>query len=219
MSSAANASKPTSLKSDTPGILLLAVLYLGLALSAISLLCSIIQLVAPDVYSSIEILDGINALLELPMIIAASILFLVWMYQVHVDLKALFKTYRLSKWAAIAGLAIPFYNLWGTWDVFSTLADKLKLQGGQLAEAGSALRFWLPVLYVVTFGVRFLDRLATMPSRLNTSADFSTFALADLGLSVFLWVIWLSMTHVIRRALRHKLTEVQSELAKGAAGA
>src|SRR5436853_1833557 len=71
-------SKVATLKSDTPGTVLLVVLYLGLGLSATTLLCSIVQLVAPEVYSSIEILADINALIELPMLVIAAILFLVW---------------------------------------------------------------------------------------------------------------------------------------------
>jgi hypothetical protein len=211
-------SKVASLKSDTPGTVLLVVLYLGLGLAATALLCSIVQLVAPDVYSSIEIFAAINTLIELPMLAIAAILFLVWMYQVHVDLKLLFKTYPVGKWEALAGLAIPIYNLYGTWNVFSTLADKLKLQGGKLAEEGAALRFWLPVLYVVTIGSRFLDRMATMPERLNVQADFSTLMLINVGLSVFLWVIWLSMVQAIRQAVRYKFTEVQANMAQNTTG-
>jgi len=215
MSNPANA---TSLKSETPGMLLVVYLCLGLAVTSLSLLFSVIQMIAPDVYHSIEILVSIISLTELPMWGIAVILFLIWMYQVHKDLRVIFKTYSITPGGALAQLMIPFYNLWGIWNVFATFADKLKLQGGKLAEASSILRFLLPSLYAVSIAARIADRLLLVQERLNEQTDVSTLMTVTLGLEVLLWVIWLAMTKVIRQAVRYKFTEVQSDLAQKATG-
>jgi hypothetical protein len=85
----------------------------------------------------------------------------------------------------------------------------LKRQGGKLAEEGATLRFWLPVLYVVSFASRILDRVLMMQARLNEQADSSTLLLVSLGLGVFMWFIWFAMVKLIREAVRYRFTEMQ----------
>jgi hypothetical protein len=201
-----------SLRSSAAGTVLIGALYLGIAIASISLLCSLIQLVAPDIYNSIEILDGLNSLIQLLMMVIAALLFLIWMYQLHTDLRLLFKPYPITSGEALAGLAIPVYNLWGTWNVFSTLANRLKSQGGELAEGGSTLRFWLPFLYIVTIASRILSRVLILQERQNEQSDSSTIMLMSLGLDVILWFIWLEMVKVIRQAVSYKFTQVQAHM-------
>jgi hypothetical protein len=190
-----------SLKSDGFAIALLCALYLGAASASIALVCSLLQLLSPGFYESIEVLAGINDLIGLTLSIISIILFLVWMYRLHADLRSLFKRYPISSGQALAQLVIPIYNIWGIWNVFATLSARLRAQGNQLADAGSTLRFWLPVLYVALFGVRFLDRLIVLQERHSEGGISPTLPLVHLALSVFLWFIWVEMTKVIRTAI------------------
>ena len=205
-----------SLKSEAAGTFLVWALCLGLSLASLSLLCSLVQVVNPDLYDSIETLDGIISLSQLVVIAAAVVLFLTWMYQLHGDLKSLYRTYPISPGHALASLAIPIYNIWGIWNVFATIADRLKSQGGELAESGGALRFWLPLLYVVTFATRILDRIMSMQERLSGHDGSPTIMLVNVGLTVFLWFIWLEMAKVIRHAVKHKFDSAQEQMARSA---
>jgi hypothetical protein len=70
---------PSRLKSDDTGTVLTAALYSGLALASMSLLFSVIELAAPAFYDSIEILDGINTLIQIPIMVIAVILWFIWL--------------------------------------------------------------------------------------------------------------------------------------------
>jgi hypothetical protein len=205
---------PTS-KSDSLGTILIAYLYVGLAVVSLSLLFSLIELIAPDIYLTIEILDGLTSVIQLLMIGLAAILFLTWMYQVHADLKALFRTYPITSGQALAQLAIPIYNLWGIWNVFATLADRLKSHGGESAAAGSTLRFWLPLLYIVTFATRIVNRFVILEQGQAEHSSPTTLLLVSVGLEVFLWFIWVEMVKVIRQAIRDRFTAVQASVVQG----
>ncbi len=208
-----------SLKSEAAGTFLVYALYLGLALASFSLLCSLVQVLNPELYESIETLDGILTLTHLVMLITAAILFLIWMYQLHAELRTIFRPYPISSGQALASLAIPIYNLWGIWNVFATLADRLKTQGGELAESGGALKFWLPLLYIVIFVSRILNRILTLQEKYSEPESAPTLMLVSAGLEVFLWFIWLEMAKVIRQAVKHKFEKAQEHMAQNASNA
>ena len=73
---------------------------------------------------------------------------LVWLHCLHTVLKWSFKSYPISPWGAVARYVIPFYNLWGIWNIFSTLANHLvKDRGEAVAHKGEKLKRWLTLLY------------------------------------------------------------------------
>lgn len=201
-------SQKLSLKSDGVGILLFAFLWLGIAFKILILLYDLLQMIAPDIYASGEVFEAftvIHYISQLPLYIVTIILFLVWMYLLHRDLKLLFRTYPITPGQALAQLMIPIYNLWGIWNVFSTLTERLRTRGG------AALKHWLPLLYLTGFASRSLNRFLIVKSR-NEEAEISpTLLLITLGIDLFLIVIWLEMTRLIRKSVEYRVKEIEEE--------
>lgn len=206
-----------TLKSESIGNILIAFLWTGLGVSVLSLLFSLSEFLAPDFYTQLAILDAVNVLIQALITVITIILFLVWMYQLHADLKVLFNPYPVSSGEAMAQLIIPFYNLWGIWNVFATLADRLKSKGGQLAGAGSALRFWLPLLYVTGIASRILNRIVLNQSLMDAEQGASTtLILVTVGVDLFLSIIWLQMARIIVEAVKRGAGSREMGMAVGA---
>ncbi|HYP26392.1 MAG TPA: DUF4328 domain-containing protein [Blastocatellia bacterium] len=206
-----------TLKSESIGNILIAFLWTGLGVSVLSLLFSLSEFLAPDFYTQLAILDAVNVLIQALITVITIILFLVWMYQLHADLKVLFNPYPVSSGEAMAQLIIPFYNLWGIWNVFATLADRLKSKGGQLAGAGSALRFWLPLLYVAGIASRILNRIVLNQSLMDAEQGASTtLILVTVGVDLFLSIIWLQMARIIVEAVKRGAGSREMGMAVGA---
>lgn len=209
-----------SLKSEGVGTLLVAFLWLNIAVEILRLLYYLLPAVAPGGYTSSELfetLNDINTISLLPVGAITVILFLVWMYLLHRDMKALFRTYPITPGAAMAQLMIPFYNLWGIWNVFSAMEERLRTRGG------ADLKFWLPLMYVTGFASQVLDRFRMAESRINeasgSSTNSPTLMLVALGVAIFLTIIWLMMTGVIRKSVDHRAKEIEDEKAMAASPA
>ena len=201
-------SQKLSLKSEGVGIILFAFLWLNIAVEVLILLYYLLPIISPDIDTSGEVFEtfiDIHSISQLLLYIITIILFFVWMYLLHSDLKLLFRTYPITPGQALAQLMIPFYNLWGVWNVFSTLAERLRTRGG------AALKYWLPLLYLTTFVSRSLDRFLINKSR-NEEAEISpTLLLITLGVDLFLTIIWLEMTRLIRKSVEYRVKEIEEE--------
>jgi hypothetical protein len=74
---------------------------------------------------------------------------MLWFYSLHTVLKWSFKNYPISPWGSVGRYAFPFYNLWGIWNIFSTLANHLiKERELSVAQKGEQLKRWFPRLYI-----------------------------------------------------------------------
>jgi hypothetical protein len=201
-------SQKLSLKSDGVGILLVVFLWLSIAVKILFLLYDLLQMIAPDTYTSSEIFEVyvvIRYILQLPLHIITVILFLVWMYLLHHDLKILFGTYPLTPGQSLAQLMIPFYNLWGIRNVFSTLGERLKTRGGE------AMKFWLLLLYAIEFVSRALNQFLQNQSGKKETTISPALWFAALGLDLFVTIIWLEMTRLIRKSVEYRAEEIEDE--------
>ena len=114
----------TTLKSDGVAKVLTVILFLGLCLSIFSLFLSIILVTVPSFYAVLKEID--MTLLGFILIPFTIVVFLLWMYRLHHDLREIFKEYPITSGGALARLIIPFYNLWGVWNTFSVLDHYLR---------------------------------------------------------------------------------------------
>ncbi|HEY9620458.1 MAG TPA: hypothetical protein V6C78_08815 [Crinalium sp.] len=79
----------------------------------------------------------------------ATVLFmLLWLHRFHARLRQLFNDYPISPWGAVARFAIPFYNFWGIWNLFTTLARRVGRVNRASAQYGKVLKRWLPIFYI-----------------------------------------------------------------------
>ncbi|NES20847.1 MAG: hypothetical protein F6K41_18415 [Symploca sp. SIO3E6] len=87
------------------------------------------------------------------------VIMLIWLYQLHASLRNHWGKYSISPWGAIARFAIPFYSLWGIWNIFTTLAHQFKSQGGEFINKGESLKSWVLCFYFALFGANICNAI------------------------------------------------------------
>ncbi|MCA0970882.1 DUF4328 domain-containing protein [Halobacillus litoralis] len=97
--------------------------------------------------------EGVIGLVITLVILTYSILFLVWIYRVHKDLQSLDSSYRISPGRALAQILIPIYNLYGLWNVYSTMADYFKEDEPTYEEGrkvGKVIPYYYSLFFITT---------------------------------------------------------------------
>ena len=201
-----------TVKSSWIALMLTILQFVYIGASVLIVLLSILNVVSPSTYADFELANGVLVIVTLLVFLGLLVTFGIWGYVLHGDLKLLFGKYPITPGSAVAQLLVPFYNLWGIWNVFSTLADHLKSKGGDLAEFGSDLRFWLPLLYVITVLARLMDRIVTIQSSHSEDVASPKLLLVSTGIDMILPFIWLMMTRTIGKAVDRLAKQKQSEL-------
>ncbi len=97
-----NFNTASSLKSAGVGRLLV-LLGFGIA----STLLSLLQVIAKPLYQLLGSLDSLVSIVSLFISLTSMIVFLIWLYRFHADLKNLFKEYPITPGGAIARFLIP----------------------------------------------------------------------------------------------------------------
>ena len=198
-------SRTLSLKSDGAGILLVMVLWLNVGLGVASLLLSLLQVMAPDIYTPVRGFQFVRYYSQIPLGVITVILFLVWMFQLHRDLWALFDLYPITPGESLAQLMIPFYHLWGVWYVFWTLAGRLKSYGG------AALKLWLPLLYASGVAIQLLNIFVLKESGDVKVSVSPAMWFTTLGVYLLFSITELEMTRVIRKSVGNRVKEIEGE--------
>ncbi|MCX9086636.1 MAG: HEAT repeat domain-containing protein [Candidatus Methanoperedens sp.] len=195
------------LKSEGAGRTLIALLWVEFGLSIIPFLfilsafLSPIAVTEPAIYSTqLVFFFELQALLSIALYYIILIIFLQWMYRLHSDLPILFSRYPISPMGALGRLIIPFYSTWGIWNTFGTLADRLKLEAGDMARWGSSLRSWLPWLYITIFASSILNRLTYSSNEKVSPGLLLLTAIVD----ICLFFVWLQMAITIRNAVNYR---------------
>ena len=216
-----NGSHIGTLKSKGVGQKLITILWIGLALSGLSLILSLLEVSVPSIYyDNFELIDGLVALISLPIGLIVAILFLTWIYRIHFDLSNVFLDYPISPFGSLARLIIPIYNIWGIWDTFATIADHFKKNTEPIfskyttiIDAGISLRSWLPFLYIAMFVSRIVSKI-TLRAATCGDCDAASFLpillLAEAMSSVFVYVVYLQMTGAIVSGMNNLTSKEQS---------
>lgn len=134
-----------TMRSEAVGKILSVTLWSSLGYGIVTLLIALIGAIDPSVAMPLQPL--MQELVSIGLLAASVILFAIWMFQLHDDLRHAFGNYPITPALALAQLFVPLYNLWGIWNVYSTMNKTLRDEGGDLAEWGRAIRSWLPWLY------------------------------------------------------------------------
>jgi hypothetical protein len=205
-----------TIKSPWIGLILTIFQLAYLGTTILIVLLSVVNVVSPSTYADFEIAYGILVLLGLVLFLALIVTFLIWAYVLHGDLKTLFGRYSITPGSALAQLMIPFYNLWGIWNVFSTLGNQFKWSGGELEGFGSDIRFWLPFLYVMSILARIMDRIVMVQSSHSDDVASPKLVLVSAGLDMMVALIWLVMTRTIVKGVNRVAELRQSEASNNA---
>jgi len=200
-----------TVKSSWIGLILTIFQLVYLGTTIVIVVLSLVNVISPSTYADFEIAYGILVLLGLLLFLGLIVTFLVWAYVLHGDLKTLFGRYSITPGSALAQLMVPFYNLWGTWNVFSTLGNQFKWAGGELEGFGSDIRFWLPLLYIITILARIMNRIVLVQNSHSDDVASPKLVLVSAGLDMIVALIWLVMTRTIVKAVNRRAELRQSE--------
>jgi hypothetical protein len=180
-----------SLKSASIGRLLVRLLWVLLGFGVASTLLSLLQLIAKPLYQLLASLDALISILTLLFSLTSIIVFMIWLYRLHADLRDIFKEYPITPGGAIARFLIPIYSLWGIANTLSTFADRFKGEGEDLTRLSEQVRSLIGPLYGCMIGSNLLNRLAFTEAVKNPEDKFLPFwflfsCILDLGLTAIL---------------------------------
>ncbi|SHM76738.1 hypothetical protein [Gracilibacillus kekensis] len=147
-----------------------------------------------NIYLNIMTFDHfINIFLGVSFLILV-ILYLIWLYKIHIDLNHFSIQYPISPLAAVLRVIIPIYNLWGMWNVYSTMAKQLDLRFDTNTLANQ-LRLFIPFYYFLNIISRGVS------SSLSNSTSIGVW-LASYTVDLVLVIFYLLMVKTITKALQ-----------------
>ena len=136
---------------------------------------------------------------------------LLWLYRLHVRLKALFNGYSISPWGAIARFLIPIYSLWGIWNLFATLANKLKSQSDDLVHRGSSIKQLLPWLYITFITSNLLDQIYKFEVGGSNPEVYSWIFVVSNIMNLGCSVVLLQMARLVKNAIAYQSRHVNEQ--------
>ncbi|MEH1938780.1 MAG: DUF4328 domain-containing protein [Nostoc sp.] len=203
-----NFNATSSLKSAGVGRLLVRLLWVVLGFGIVSTLLSLLEVIAKPVYRLLASLDGLVSIVSFFINLISIVVFMIWLYRLHADLRNLFKEYPITPGGAIARFLIPIYSFWGIANTLSTFADRFKVEGGDLTSLSEEVRSLIGPLYGFMIGSNILNRIALKEAVKNPEDEFLPFwflfsCILDLGLTAILLQLAKTMrTAIIQKAKR-----------------
>ncbi|SIS63574.1 hypothetical protein [Salimicrobium flavidum] len=162
-----------NLKSKKIGNVLTKFLWVNLGLIAILIVNIVIGSVV-GLGEAFLAYDGVVALVLGANVLIYTVIYLFWLHKVHGDLRELDETYPITPGGALARVLIPFYNIYGLWNIYSTMAGYFK-KNTQEQDIGQKLAYYTPIYYILYFGTTLFNYT------LENSSPESTFS--------FVWFI------------------------------
>jgi len=196
-----NSDAATPLKSHGVSRLLMQFAWANVSLNIVSLILSLLKVIAPTIEAPLQGLQQILVIVSIPVALILFVLFLVWLYRLHVDLKVLFNDYPITPGGALARFIIPIYSIWGIWNALSTFANRFNQEGGELAKCAEYINPLIGGFYALTITSNMLNReLSRMQTQNPEIEPLWLFLLNDvvaLGLSFMLLLMVKSMSSAV----------------------
>lgn len=180
--------------SKSIGKILSIFLWIAIIFGSITLINTYLFTFHPNTYESIITFHSFTSLSFVGINIILIFIYLFWIYKIHVDFNQLSIQYPISPSGALFRIIIPIYNIWGIWNVYSTMAKHLETRFATNFLA-QRLSMYVPIFYVTFFVSRVLDKAATY----STSGILWLFSwAADIALTV----VYLLMVKIINRSIQ-----------------
>jgi hypothetical protein len=141
------------LKSEMVSNILKIMLWALVTLTTLTLLANIIYVIDSTfymdfIYSSNTFIDSVSTILYFIIMV----IYLIWIYRVHMDLKLSFPDYPRSPGAALACSMIPFYSFYGLPSTYRMIGQHFQHETTGVEKLGrwiSGLAFPLIICFVV----------------------------------------------------------------------
>ena len=152
--------------------------------------------------------------------IVAIVVFFVWLFDLHRDLADQFRSYPITPMQAFLRLLLPFYNLWGTWNVFVTMVRTFEEDSDALRKSGTTLYSWLIVMYsaLVLSYLYVGEKIITafQPQVVISYQNlFTGWDLFGIVLAVVTLIAYIGMTQTISLAMNEKSGMIGSNVPDG----
>lgn len=150
-----------------------------------------------EVGSSFARFDQFISILLAGVTLISTIIYLIWLYKIHKDLKNMDSQYPITPGGALRRVMIPFYNIYGLWNVYSTMSKEFKKDQSTF-RIGKYLGIYVPIYYSLIFITSWFNSyIAGIPvMEVPTIIWFSSY-LGDLVLTI----IYILMLKIIINAL------------------
>jgi hypothetical protein len=115
------------LRSELTGNILRFVIYIFLSILLARVLFSFVVIMSPSTHLPVsfrKVVDTLNVA-YLMFVALVPIMYIIWMYKLHNDMRAMNDGYPVSAGTALLHLLIPLFNLYGIAKVHYTLAKNL----------------------------------------------------------------------------------------------
>ncbi|AYC29981.1 hypothetical protein [Paenisporosarcina cavernae] len=198
------------LKSLDTGNILKIFLWAAIILSLSIFVTTLIYSLWYDFYLKIELVDmfleSVFSILLLMMII----IYLVWIFNVHQDLKELIPSYPISPWGAIRRITIPFYNIYGLWAVYSTLKGYLSYDE-KTKKLGIILGVYIPIYYFLHWTSNIFDSFIKRSFAMELMGEqFFNYVAASYALNAGVFTSYLLILMIVTKSIP-LLSKVRTE--------
>ncbi|MEN2766972.1 hypothetical protein [Ornithinibacillus xuwenensis] len=153
------------------GKVLKAFLLVAVVLSGLLLITTTFYVYAYDVFLEMMAFDQALTVLYQIVWFISLILYFIWIFQVHADIQKITPYYDIKPGGALLRIFIPFYNLYGLWNIYSTMGNYF-ICYSKLEKLGKQLLRLIPVYYFLYFGSGILQRLLTKGYIVNDTVIF-----------------------------------------------
>lgn len=133
------------------------------------------------------------------------ILFLIWIYRVHMDLNRLIVTYSRSPGMALACVMIPFFNFYGIPSNYFIMGNHFKEESIQLRKEGR----WISGLAVPVILFSIIGNVLTRS--LNADEANAMLMISASAFNLIVIGIYYALCHFVSNGLR-KLQDIRGEL-------
>lgn len=175
--------------------------------ASIVFICTVIYTIDVDFYIDYAYsLDGFIEVVSSVLYYIILVIYLIWIYRVHMDLKDIFPFYQRSPGMALACMMVPFFNFYGIPSTYSRIGNHLESLPAAHKQGRiiSGLAAPLIILFLVSSILnRVISKSATEPSS-------TLLLLSTLG-GVVLYIVFLTLCIQVSQGLKNARTKTPEE--------
>jgi hypothetical protein len=160
-----------------------------------------------ELYLWLQIVDTFTSVFYIFLNILTGVIYVIWIFKVHKDLKEIDTAYPVSPWGAMFRIWIPFYSVfYGLWNIYSSMYRYFMKQDDTVSLGVRLIRY-VPFYYALFIITNTLNRIFFNQENAISflGETYEEFFILSFGLDVLLFLIYLQIFKIVTRAL-HLLT-------------